>query len=59
MSYKILEKKKLGPDSYLMAIKAPYVVKSAKPGQFIILRTHEKGERIPLTIASTDKKGEQ
>jgi len=59
MGFKILEKIQLGPDSTLMKIYAPYVAKNAKPGQFVILRAHEKGERIPLTIAGTDKmKGE-
>ena len=55
MGNQILEKRTLGPDSILFAVKAPYVAKSARPGQFVILRAHEKGERIPLTIANADK----
>jgi len=55
VSYKILEKRKLGPDANLMVIKAPYVAKSARPGQFIVLRAYEKGERIPLTVADIDR----
>jgi len=59
MGFKILEKAQLGPDSILMRVNAPHVAKNAKPGQFIILRPHEKGERIPLTIARADReKGE-
>jgi ferredoxin--NADP+ reductase len=48
--YKILKKKLLAPQIYLMDIEASRVAKSAKPGQFIIVRIDEKGERIPLTI---------
>ncbi len=48
--FKILEKKELAPNIYLMKVEAPRVAKSAKPGQFIILKIDEKGERIPLTI---------
>ncbi len=54
MGYKILRKEVLGPGSKLMEVHAPFVARGAKPGQFIILRVHEKGERIPLTIAKTD-----
>lgn len=59
MGYKILYKRELGPGAYMYRVNAPFVAKSAKPGQFVVLRVHEKGERIPLTIAGTDKeKGE-
>ncbi|HDM67018.1 MAG TPA: sulfide/dihydroorotate dehydrogenase-like FAD/NAD-binding protein [Thermoplasmatales archaeon] len=54
--YKIIEKQVLSETVKLMKIKAPLVAKHAKPGQFIILRIDEKGERIPLTIVDTDKK---
>jgi ferredoxin--NADP+ reductase len=37
-----------------MEVEAPYIAKKAKPGQFIILRVDENGERIPLTVAGTD-----
>jgi ferredoxin--NADP+ reductase len=54
--YPILEKKVLSSTVKLMKIKAPLVAKKAQPGQFIILRINEKGERIPLTIADFDRK---
>ena len=53
--YQILEKKRLNPTVTLMKIHAPAVAKKAEPGQFIILRTDENGERIPLTIADYDR----
>lgn len=55
MGYEILETKLLGPDSLLFEVKAPYVAKSARPGQFVILRAYDRGERIPLTIANADR----
>jgi len=54
--YPIIEKKVLSENIKLMKIKAPLVAKKAEPGQFIILRIDEKGERIPLTIADFDRK---
>ncbi len=53
--YKILKKKSLNPTVTMMEIEAPLVANKAKAGQFIILRVDEEGERIPLTIAGTDK----
>ena len=53
--YRILKKKELNPTVTLMEIDAPLVAKKAQPGQFIILRTDEKGERIPLTVADYDR----
>ena len=52
--FKILSKELLAPNIYRMDIEAPRVAQSAKPGQFIILRLDEKGERVPLTIADYD-----
>ena len=52
--YKIIGKKELTDNIFLMDIEAPRVAKSAKPGQFIIIKNDEKGERIPLTIADYD-----
>lgn len=49
--YEILKKEELSPNVYAMEIDAPRVAKKAEPGQFIILRVDEEGERIPLTIA--------
>jgi len=53
--YKIVRKEVLNPIVKLMEIEAPYVARKAEPGQFIILRVHEDGERIPLTIADYDR----
>lgn len=53
--YKIVRKKSLNPTVTLMEIDAPKVAKKAQPGQFIILRTDENGERIPLTVADFDR----
>lgn len=49
--YKIVRKASLNPTVTQMEIEAPLVAKKAKPGQFIILRVDEEGERIPLTVA--------
>jgi NAD(P)H-flavin reductase len=56
MPFKILEKHELVPTINLMNISAPQIAKKAQPGQFIMLRIDEKGERIPLTIADFDRK---
>lgn len=55
MGYRILSKKELCPNQFELVIDAPYVVKNAKAGQFVILRVEENGERIPLTIADINK----
>ena len=52
--YKIVKKRQLNENIYLMDIEAPRVAKSAKPGQFIIVKMDEIGERIPLTICDYD-----
>lgn len=52
--FKIVEKKVLTPQIKLMRVEAPMIAKKAKPGQFIIFRVDDVGERIPLTIADTD-----
>ena len=52
--YRIVRKKALNPTVTQMEIEAPLVAKKAKPGQFIILRVDEDGERIPLTVAGTN-----
>jgi ferredoxin--NADP+ reductase len=54
--YKIVKKEILNPTVTLMDIEAPMIAKKAEPGQFIILRVDEEGERIPLTIADYDRK---
>ena len=55
MSYKIVKKADLNSQIYLMEIEAPLVAKKAAPGQFVILRIDEKGERVPFTIADFNK----
>lgn len=52
--YKIVRRENLNPNVTLFDVEAPEIAKSCKPGQFIILRVDELGERIPLTIASYD-----
>ena len=52
--YRIAEKKVLNKEVTLFRVEAPLIAKKAKPGQFIILRVAEGGERIPLTVADTD-----
>ena len=53
--YKILRAEELASNIFLMEIDAPRVAKSCEPGQFIIAKTDEEGERIPLTIADYDR----
>ncbi len=53
--YKIQKAEKLASNIFLMEVEAPRVAKSCEPGQFIIAKTDEKGERIPLTIADYDR----
>ncbi|MBR4954684.1 MAG: sulfide/dihydroorotate dehydrogenase-like FAD/NAD-binding protein [Clostridia bacterium] len=53
--YKIAARKELNPTVTQLEIEAPLVAKKAQPGQFIILRVDEDGERIPLTVAGCDK----
>ena len=52
--FRILSRKELNPTVTQMEIEAPLVAGKAKPGQFIILRVNDEGERIPLTVAGTD-----
>lgn len=52
--YPIVKKEKLADKIYLMDVKAERVAKSAKPGQFVIVKIDEEGERIPLTICDYD-----
>ena len=54
--YRIVKKRVLNPTVTMMEIEAPAVARKAEPGQFIILRVDENGERIPLTIAAYDRK---
>ncbi|MCX7796476.1 MAG: sulfide/dihydroorotate dehydrogenase-like FAD/NAD-binding protein [bacterium] len=54
--YKIIDKKRLSTNVVQMTIEAPLIARSIKPGQFIIIMVYEKGERIPLTVVTSDKK---
>jgi NAD(P)H-flavin reductase len=54
--YKIIKKIDLTPIITLMEVNAPRMARAAKPGQFLIVRAHDKGERIPLTICDFDSK---
>ena len=53
--YKIVRKHVFNPTETLLEIEAPEIAKKAKPGQFIILRVDEEGERIPLTVGGYDR----
>lgn len=52
--YEILHRRPLTPVTKLFEVAAPLVAKAARPGQFVILRVHGKGERIPVTITDSD-----
>ena len=54
MGSKIVKKRELTDNIYLMDIEAPRVAKASKPGQFVIVKNDEKGERVPLTVADYD-----
>jgi len=53
--FKIVRKEVLNPSVKLMEVEAPHIARKAEPGQFVILRVYEDGERIPLTIADFDR----
>jgi ferredoxin--NADP+ reductase len=54
--YKVLKKTELAPKIKLFEVDAPEVARRAKPGQFVIIRVDEKGERFPLTLAKWEPK---
>jgi ferredoxin--NADP+ reductase len=53
--FRIIRKQVLNPSVKLLEVEAPLIAKKAEPGQFIILRVNDEGERIPLTIADYDR----
>ncbi|MBS7297896.1 MAG: sulfide/dihydroorotate dehydrogenase-like FAD/NAD-binding protein [Eubacteriales bacterium] len=55
MAYRILSKETFNPQVFKMEIEAPLVAKKAEPGQFIILRIDEYGERVPFTVSDFDR----
>ena len=52
--FRILKKERLTPATNRFVLEAPWVARAARPGQFVIVRVHERGERIPVTIADSD-----
>lgn len=54
--YPIVRREKLADKIYLMDVKAPRVAQYCEPGQFVIVKIDEEGERIPLTICDYDRK---
>lgn len=55
MSHRVLESQWLAPEVRKLVVEAPHVVRHCQPGQFVILRVVDEGERIPLTIAHADR----
>ena len=55
--YRILKAEKLADKIYLMDVEAPRIAKACQPGEFVIVKIDEVGERIPLTICDFDRKG--
>lgn len=56
--FKILSKRVIGPEMFEMVVFAPNVARRVEPGQFIMVRVHEKGERIPLSIGDFDRQSQ-
>jgi ferredoxin--NADP+ reductase len=56
---KIVERKKLVPGVTLIKVEAPEISRNHQPGQFVILRIDEHGERVPLTVADKDPESGQ
>jgi len=54
--FKIVERERVNPVVNKFVIEAPIIAKKRQPGQFVVFRLHEKGERIPITIADADPK---
>ena len=55
MAYKVVKKEVLNPQIFLIEVEAPLIARKAEPGQFIILRIDEYGERVPFTISDYDR----
>ena len=53
--YKIVERKNLSPTITLLKLDTPEIAKKVQPGQFVIIRINEEGERIPLTVNDFDR----
>ncbi len=55
MTYKIIERKMIVPNIHELTVEAPNVASSVQPGQFVIIRPNDKGERMPLSVADCDR----
>ena len=53
--HKIIDKKDLSSEDYLIKVEAPLVAKKWKPGNFVVLRLHDKGERIPMSVQKVEQ----
>ncbi len=53
-NFKITEKRDLNTQDYLIEVEAPHVAERLRPGQFVVLMTHEKGERIPMSVQKAE-----
>ena len=51
---KVIERRMIVPNLHLLTLEAPDVARKVRPGQFVIVRPHDEGERIPLSIADWD-----
>jgi ferredoxin--NADP+ reductase len=54
MQHEIIRKEDLNPQDYLIEVRAPVVAKKLQPGQFVVLLTHPKGERIPMSVQKAE-----
>jgi len=52
--YRVVQREQFGPATFLWEVEAPAVARAARPGHFVIIRIHDTGERIPLTVADMD-----
>ncbi|MCK4720973.1 sulfide/dihydroorotate dehydrogenase-like FAD/NAD-binding protein, partial [bacterium] len=55
MSYKIIERRMIVPNIHELVVEAPHVASSVRPGNFVIIRPNEIGERMPLSVADFDR----
>jgi len=54
--YELVDKELVAPDIWKIKVRAPHIAKAYKPGNFVIVLPHERGERIPLTVLTPMKK---
>ena len=58
MTYRVIERRMIVPNIHELIIEAPIVAESIKPGQFVIVRASESGERVPLSVSDFDRTAE-